>query len=207
MRRVLWMWVLLVVVCAVPAAAQGGGRVFVWGDAQQMTAKDSFEAVTGSSSLSGAGVGAEVHRVWRRVFLRAATSKLSAEGERIFVFDGTVFPLGIPLEVSVRPVELAAGWRFAPVGKRLVPYAGAGLLWMKYSEEADGDSSTDSVKETWRGAVVFGGVDVSVWRAVSAGAEVAWRSAKVKNPGGAMAAFGEDSLGGVSVRVLLSIGR
>lgn len=214
MRRVQWIWVLLMVVCAAPAAAQGGGgtsklhgRVFVWGDAQQMTAKESFEAVTGSSSLSGAGVGLEVHRVWRKVFLRAATSKLTADGQRVFVFDGTVFPLGIPLEVSMRPVEIGAGWRFSPVGKRLVPYLGAGVLWMKYNETTSGDSSSEAVRETWRGAVVFGGVDVQVWRAVSAGAEVAWRSATVKDPGGVFAAFGEDSLGGASVRVLLSIGR
>ena len=63
------------------------------------------------------------------------------------------------------------------------------------------------MKETYTGAVVFGGVDVSVWRFVSAGAEVAWRTAKVKDAGGSLAAFGEDNLGGVSVRVMVSIGR
>lgn len=207
--------VMALLLMAAPALAQTqgmtpsrfGGRAFGWGDWQQMTAKDSFDAVTGSSSLSGAGGGLEVHRVWRQVFLRGSVSRMKAEGERVFVFDGTVFPLGIPLDITMTPMELGAGWRFAPVAGRLVPYVGGGALWMKYREEADGDLAAERVDETYTGAVVFGGIDVAVWRFVSAGAEVAWRTATVKNPGGAMEAFDEKNLGGVSMRVMVSIGR
>ena len=211
-RVVLAVLALLITCTAVPALAQTpkegiGGRVFAWGDWQQMTAKDAFDAVTGASTMSGAGAGAEVHRLWRGVFVRGSVSSMKAEGERLFVFDGTVFPLGIPLDITMTPMELGAGWRFAPVGGRLVPYAGAGALWMKYEETSQGDVGSERVNETYRGAVVFGGVDVSVWRFVSAGAEVAWRTAKVKEAGGSLAAFGEDNLGGVSVRVMVSIGR
>jgi len=78
---------------------------------------------------------------------------------------------------------------------------------MKYRETSDGDVGSERVNETYTGAVVFGGIDVSVWRFVSAGAEVAWRTAKVKDPAGSLEAFGEDDLGGVSVRVMVSIGR
>ncbi len=201
-----------VLITAAPVFAQTtgegiGGRVFGWGDWQQMTAKKSFDAVTGSSSLSGAGGGAEVHRVWRGVFVRAAASRLKAEGERVFVFDGTVFPLGIPMDITMTPLELGAGWRFRPVGGRLVPYVGGGALWVRYEESSEGDTGSEGVNETYPGAVLFGGVDVSVWRFVSAGAEVAWRTATVKDPGGALAAFGEKNLGGISVRVMVSIGR
>ena len=204
---------LAVLLAAAPAFAQSvsteriGGRLFGWGDWQQMTAKDSFDAVTGSSSLSGVGGGAEVQRVWRGLFLRAAASQMKADGERVFVHDGTVFPLGIPMDITMTPIELGAGWRFKPVGGRLTPYVGAGGLWMKYEERSEGDAGSERVNETYPGAVVFGGIDVSVWRFVSAGAEVAWRTAKVKDPGGALAAFGEDNLGGASVRVMVSIGR
>lgn len=204
---------LAVLLTAAPVFAQSasseriGGRVFGWGDWQQMTAKESFDAVTGSSSLSGAGGGAEVHRLWRGVFVRASVSRMKAEGERVFVFDGTVFPLGIPMDITMTPIELGAGWRFKPVGGRMVPYLGAGALWVKYEETSEGDVGSERVTETYPGAVVFGGIDVSVWRFVSAGAEVAWRTATVKDPGGSLGAFGEKDLGGVSVRVMVSIGR
>ncbi len=202
---------LVVCAAAAPAAAQTtgarvGGRAFVMGDWQQMTAKDSFEAIADSSTVDGIGGGLELHRVWKRVFLRASVSKMEAVGERIFVFNGTVFPLGQALTLTLTPIELGAGWRFKPVGQRVTPYVGAGALWMKFKEESGG-TSADDVNETYSGAVLFGGLDVSVWRAVSAGAEVAWRTAKVKDPGGALEAFGEDNLGGMSFRVMVSIGR
>lgn len=202
--------VMMVAVCAsaAPAAAQmASGRLFGWLDAHQMTAKESFDAVAGISTVVGAGAGLEVHRVWRGVFLRGAFSRMTVEGERVFVFDGTVFPLGSPLDITMTPIDLAAGWRFGQVGGRVVPYVGAGASWLKYREDGDGSTSSETVKETYTGAVIFGGVDVTVWRYISAGAELAWRTAKVKNPGGAFAAFGEDDLGSTSVRVLLSIRR
>jgi hypothetical protein len=213
MRTRLVFGVLALLIAATPVFAQTtssgriGGRVFGWGDWQQMTAKESFDAVTGSSSLSGAGGGAEVHRLWRGVFVRASVSQMKAEGERVFVYDDTVFPLGIPMDITMMPIEAGAGWRFKALGGRMTPYLGAGALWVKYEETSDGDTASERVNETYPGAVVFGGIDVSVWRFVSAGAEVAWRTATVKNPGGSLGAFGEKDLGGVSVRVMVSIGR
>lgn len=213
MRTRVFVGMLAALMVAAPVFAQSasteriGGRVFGWGDWQQMTAKESFDAVTGASSLSGVGGGAEVQRVWRGLFLRAAASQMKADGERVFVYDDTVFPLGIPIDITMTPIELGAGWRFKPLGGRLVPYVGAGALWVKYEERSEGDVASERVNETYPGAVVFGGMDVSVWRFVSAGAEVAWRTATVKDPGGALAAFGEKNLGGVSVRVMVSIGR
>lgn len=213
MRTRVFCGMAAALITAAPVFAQSastariGGRVFGWGDWQQMTAKESFDAVTGSSSLSGVGGGAEVQRVWRGVFLRAAASQMKVAGERVFVFDDTVFPLGIPMDITMTPIELGAGWRFTPVAGRLVPYVGAGALWVKYEETSEGDVASERVNETYPGAVVFGGIDVSVWQFVSAGAEVAWRTATVKDPGGALAAFGEKNLGGVSVRVMVSIGR
>lgn len=213
MVRVRVVLVVLAVLTASSAWAQTGsaegvgGRVFGWGDWQQMAAMDTFDAITGSSSVAGAGGGVEVHRLWRRVFARVSASRLRADGERVFVFDGEVFRLGIPLEVSMTPIEVGAGWRFRPIAERLTPYAGAGVMWLKYRESSPGDSSSERVNESWTGATLFGGVDVAVWRFVSAGAEVGWRTVKIDGPGGAMGAFGEDDLGGISVRVLVSIGR
>jgi len=85
------------------------------------------------------------------------------------------------MDITMTPIELGAGWRFTPVAGRLVPYVGAGALWVKYEETSEGDIASERVNETYPGAVVFGGIDVSVWRFVSAGAEVAWRTATVKD--------------------------
>ncbi len=212
-RVMAGLW-LLVCMCAAPALAQStgadrpfGGRLFGWGDWQQMTAKDSFDAVAGTTTVDGFGGGAEIQRIWKGIFVRGAVSQMEVVGERVFVFNGTVFPLDQELLVKMTPIELGAGWRFGPVGGRLTPYAGAGALWLKYKESGRGTSSGETVDETYTGAVVFGGVDVAVWRFVSAGAEVAWRTAKVKDPGGVFEAFGDDDLGGVSFRLMLSIGR
>ena len=170
-----------------------------------MTAKESFDAVTGTSTLTGLGGGLEAQDVWRGLFVRAAVSRMSTSGERVFVFEDEVFPLGIPIDVTMTPIEAAVGWRFKPLGSRaFVPYVGAGALFLKYKEESEGDGSGDGVNETYNGLALFGGFEVPVWRFLSAGAEVGWRTAKVKAPGGALEAFGEKDLGGVTVRAMLS---
>ena len=56
MRIRVVLAVLALVTTAAPVFAQTtgegiGGRVFAWGDWQQMTAKDSFDAVTGEEGL------------------------------------------------------------------------------------------------------------------------------------------------------------
>ncbi|MBM3751564.1 MAG: hypothetical protein FJW21_10375 [Acidimicrobiia bacterium] len=190
-----------------PATAPIGGRIFGVVEGQAMTATDTFDALSGETSLFGGGGGAEVHGVWRKIFLRASASRLSVDGERVFVFGNTVFPLGIPMRVQLTPVEIVAGWRFATPGKRLVPYVGAGTVIMRFREESDFDTSSDIVSKTFSGAVAFAGVDVGVMKFVSVGAEVGMRIIKITRPGGVLGALGEDDLGGVSMRLLVSIGR
>ena len=211
-RVVVWVGVALAL--AVPAMAQSaptvsprlGARVFGVFEWQTVTASKTFDAVTGTSTVSGFGGGAEVQRVWRGAFLRGSVTRLNTTGERIFVFDNQVYPLGVPLELSLTPVEVSAGWRFKPFAARgIVPYVGAGALFLKYSETASGDDASDKVSESYRGFSVFGGLEVPVWRRVSAGAELGWRSATVPDPRGALESFGENNLGGVTMRVMLSI--
>ncbi len=201
-------------VTVAPSSAQSvtgrgsiGGRIFGVIEGQAMTATDTFDAIAGETTVFGGGAGVEVHRVWRKVFVRASASRLSVEGERVFVFGGTVFPLGIPMDVQLTPIELAAGWRFGPPGKRIVPYVGAGTVVMRFREESQFDTSADTVHKTFSGAVAFAGVDVNVMKFVSVGAELGLRVIKITRPGGVLGALGEDDLGGVSMRVLVSIGR
>lgn len=209
--RLVVLFSIAAVMTAAPASAQQTsdkavpGRLFVHFESQAMSAKQSFDAVTGTTTMNGFGAGLEVQNVWRGLFVRGAVSRLSRTGERVFVFEGEVFPLGIPLDITLTPIEAAAGWRFKPLTSRaIVPYVGAGALFLKHKEHTEGDPSADDVNETYVGAAIFGGIEVPVWRWLSAGAEAGWRTAKVKQPGGAMAAFGEKNLGGVTFRVLLS---
>lgn len=202
----------LLLLTAVPAMAQTAGsdefrgRLFVHFEGQAMKAKDSFDAVTGSTMMTGLGIGLEVQHVWRGLFVRAGISKLSKTGERVFVDDdGAVFPLGIPVDITMTPIEFAAGWRFKPFGSRaIVPYVGLGPMFLKHREESEGDDSGESVHATYSGIALFGGIEAPVWRFISAGAEVGLRKATVSDPGGAMRAFGENDLGGLTFRVMIS---
>lgn len=196
---------------AAPALAQTApsgslsGRAFVHFEGQSMTAKDSFDAVAGTTTLMGFGGGLELDRIWKNVFARISLSRMSQDGERVFVDSGVVFPLGLPVQLTLTPIEVSAGWRFRPVGSRgIVPYLGGGALFLKYREKSDSDVSDETVNETYNGFALFGGVEVPVWKKLSAGAELGWRKAKVSAPGGTMRAFGEDDLGGVTFRVMIS---
>jgi len=217
-RRLGVLTCVAVLLWAVPVWAQAAGaptsgskisgRLFGHFDWQAMAARDAFEAVTGKSTLRGQGGGAEAQRLWRGLFARVAVSRLPETGQRVFVFENEVFPLGIPLDVTLLPIEAAVGWRFAPLGSRgIVPYLGGGALFLKYKESSEADTSGEGINETYKGFVVFGGLEVPVWRSLSAGGEVGWRKAEVKSPGGALDAFGEKDLGGVTMRVMLSISR
>src|SRR5688500_12729789 len=195
-RRLAVVMFVAVLLSAAPVWAQANdplasdefrSRLFIHFVGQAMTAKESFETVTGTSTMTGLGAGLEVKNIWRRLFLRGAISRLSKTGERVFVFEGEVFRLGVPLEITMTPIEVGAGWRFTPLSG-IVPYVGAGALFLKHREESPGDGSGEVVNETYKGVAVFGGVEVSVWRYLSAGAEVGWRKAAVKQPGGALAA-------------------
>ena len=211
-RRLSILMFVSVLSAAAPAWAQTDpfdppdefrGRLFVHFEGQAVKAKQSFEAVTGSTMMTGIGVGLEVQNIWKGVFLRGAISKLSKSGETVFVDEGVVYPLGVPIDITMTPIEVAAGWRFKALG-RVVPYAGLGPMFLKHREEAEGDNSSESVNETFGGIALFAGIEVPVASIVSAGAELGLRKVTVDSPGGTMRAFGENDLGGLTFRVMIS---
>jgi len=83
----------------------------------------SFDAVTGTHSKATFGFGAEVQNIWKNVFAGVSYSPLSLEGERVFVDGGTVYPLGVPVDISVNSLDIVGGWRFVlkPKGARPAP--------------------------------------------------------------------------------------
>jgi len=214
MRR--WLPIALSVVCLVvarPAYAQSGGagsqnpgriglRTYAMCDSLQMAASKSFDAVFGTSTLSGCGAGVEVVDLWKHIFVRVTASRVKKTGERVFVSDGTAYPLGIPLEMSMTPTELGAGWRFVSDRRpsRFVPYVGAGAVWLNYEETSDFADSGENVSTQYTGSTVFGGVDVALVRYVSVGGEVGYRTVNANGLGGASQEFSEKNLGGAVLR-------
>ena len=76
------------------------------------TAADSFDVILGEPSGTIFGGGARVGLPLGGLFVDVGAWRFRGEGERVFVFEGQEFPLGIPVEITVTPLELSAGWQF-----------------------------------------------------------------------------------------------
>jgi hypothetical protein len=185
-----------------------GLRGYVTFGSTTLAASDTFEAVAGTRRRGALGGGGQVTGLWKGVFADVAGSQMSLDGERVFVDGGRVFKLGIPLEITLRPVDVAAGWRFRLLRDRLFPYAGVGLTYLHYEETSQFAAGGEDVSEGKAGPLFIGGADVRLWRWISAGGELRWRRVTgILGGGGASGEFGEDDAGGVNVAMRISVGR
>ncbi len=184
-----------------------GIRGYVTFGATTLAAQQTFDAVADTHGRTTYTGGVQVTSIWRGVFVDIAASQFSLDGERVFINNGTIFELGIPLEVTMRPVDVAGGWRFRFARGRVLPYAGAGVTYLTYKETSDFAGSNEDVVESKTGPLFLGGVDVQVWRWISAGGEIRYRRVSgILGDGGVSAEFDEDDAGGVSAAVRISIG-
>ena len=193
-----------------PAATAAGPGIGVRGfgtfAVDWMTARDTFEAVTGSAIVLGYGGGVQVTNLWRGLFVEASVERSAADGERVFVHQDEVFPLGIPLEVTMTPIDVVVGWR-SPQG-RVTPFFGGGATFMRYEETSDFADAGDDVDVRKTGFIVLAGAEASLARWIHLRGDVRYRQVSgVLGEGGASAAFDEDQLGGFGVAVKLMIGR
>lgn len=169
------------------------------------TASSTFKAVLGSST--GQEYGGGLNLTQGPGYLEIGARRFSKDGERVFVFNGQAFPLGIPAKVTMTPLEITAGWRFGPRFGRVIPHVGAGYTRMTYEETSDFADDSENVSESFNGFHVVAGTEVRITRWVGVIAEGAWTSiAKALGDGGASKAYGEDNLGGTSIRLKLVIG-
>jgi hypothetical protein len=191
-------------------------RLSVYGSAGLFTAtaKDSFDAIL--DTHAGTDVGAGVQAAWQRgalrgLFVEADLSRFEQTGERAFV-DGTdVFRLGIPLTLTITPIEVSAGYRVASTrrarGGRVVEapasyFAGGGVGTVRYREADDDAQITDSFFSYH----VMGGAEVRVWGPVHVGGEVRYRWVPDSlGVAGVSEAFGEKDLGGTTIRVRIGV--
>jgi hypothetical protein len=204
---------LALVGAAAPAAAQTadaiGFRAFGHYEIVNLTASKTFDAVLDTTSMTGVGGGGEVLRIWKGLFVRGAVSQMKDTGSRAFVFGNDIIPVDIPLEVKMRTVELAAGWRF-PVGTRdrIALYAAGGALLLKYDETSDFAAAGENVNESFNGFVFIGGAEFTVWKWIFAGVEGQYRSVPdAIGSAGISDVFNETNLGGTAVRVLFGVRR
>lgn len=173
------------------------------------TAKESFDASLGSSTGLIYGGGARIGLPWGGLFAEVGAWRFHDSGERVFVYNGTTFPLGIKTDVTMTPIEISGGWRFR-IRKhpKLTPYAGGGYTSMRYQETSDFSTSDDDVDENFGGYHLFGGAEYKVSKWLGVAGEAAWTTVpNAIGEQGVSSALGEDNLGGVSFRFKLTVGR
>ena len=189
------------------ARAQGNVGLHAYGivDLDSLTAKQSFEAVLGTSQLKAFGGGVEVADIWKHVFVRVAVTRARETGTRGFVSGSEFFPLNIPLTMTMTPLEAGGGWRFVSnKGSRFTPYAGVSFLSVGYTETSTGADAAENSSESFKGQSVFGGVEIGVLKGLTVTAEAQYR--RVPNAlggGGVSKDFGDTDLGGVTARITI----
>lgn len=173
------------------------------------TAADSFDVILGSPSGMIFGGGARVNLPYGGLFVDVGAWRFSAEGERAIVFQGEEFDLGIPVEVTVIPVEFSAGWQFrlrrAP---QFRPYVAGGFSSYGYKESSEFATDDENVDERFNGFHLLGGAEYRVSRIVALAGEATWTTVPdALGEGGVSDAFDETDLGGISFRLKVIIGR
>ena len=212
----------LVALSAAPAAAQSSDpmfsiRPFVDVTDQSFTAKNTFGAVFGKSTFPILGAGVQV-TILDQFYAEVSGSKFDQDGNRVAVVNGQVFNLGIPLNVTLTPIELTGGFRFRILrhGKPIAwlrPYVGAGVGWFTYKETCTAAAATcaaiaGDVSARRNGFVLNGGAEFRLHRWVGVSADVQYtRVTGIIGQDGVSQAFAENDLGGVAGRFRVLVGR
>jgi opacity protein-like surface antigen len=192
-----------------PPADRGGLGVRGFGTVtfDRMLAGDSFTAVTEKNTATFFGGGVQVTNITGGLFAEVAAEFTSIDGERVFVLDEEVFRLGIPIEITMRPVDVVVGWRTAPAG-RITSYGGGGVSLLKYEETSDFADDEENVSDSHTGFVVMGGVEYRAARLVHVRGEVRYRSfSGAIGETGVSELYDESDLGGFGVALKIAIGR
>jgi len=173
------------------------------------TATESFDAILGTTSGPLFGGGARVGLPWGGLFADVGAWRFHGEGERAFVFGGEVVPLGIPVDITVTPIEISGGWRFRIRSlPKLSPYIAGGLTAMKYHESSDGSAPDEDVDDTFNGYHLLGGAEYKITRWLGVAGEASWTTVPdAIGEAGVSAAFDETNLGGTTFRFKITIGR
>jgi len=179
-------------------------RPFVLATAQGFSARNTFKTVFGSSVQPFWGGGLSV-AFKSGFFVDVTASRFKKTGERAFFFDGQGYRLGIPLTVTVTPLEFMAGQR-TQVTPRIFPYVGFGVGSYRYQETSTFDDAAFEKRHV--GYLIAGGVEFRItrWVAVSGDAQYT-RVRGILGTGGVSLEAEEKDLGGPAGRFRVIVGR
>lgn len=172
------------------------------------TAGESFTAVLGGDGGMVFGGGAEAV-LPQRVVIGVRASRFRRTGERVFLSGRERFGLGIPATVTVTPVEITGGYRL-DYGWRVVPYAGGGLGWYRYTETSSFADGAENVREQFQGRHLVAGAEIRLRSWIGTAVEAQWATvpdALGADPNSVSKEFGESNLGGTTVRLKVIVGR
>ncbi len=186
-----------------PANAQGtldsvtvsgpGVRPFAQIGLGLFTASQSFDAATGSANGFWFGGGLQVP-LPASLFVQGSVELFRRKGERVFVFEDEVFPLGIDNTVTLVPVAATFGIRQPRAS--MAPYVGVGAGVLFHSESSEFSLEDEDVSNQFFAFHVLGGLDFS-----RAGLEMQYSHVPDALEGGVAAHFNERNLGGFQLRV------
>jgi len=185
-----------------------GADVYVLVESETLTAKQSFTAVLGGSSMTLEGGGVDVVRIWKGLFARVAVAHAGKTGSRVFVDSSLhVYSLNVPLTINMTPIEVGGGWRLPSFDRKghVVPYVGGTALWLRYQESSSFAEASENTDANFRGGAVFAGIEGNAG-ALNLGVEGVYRTVpRVIGAGGVSAAFNETDLGGAAARVRVGV--
>jgi hypothetical protein len=183
-------------------------RLFADAGLDRFAAARSFNAIFGQDSGPVFGGGAEVV-LYSNWFVRGAAWRFREKGERAVRLNNETFRLGIPLAVTITPVELSAGYRL-PIGGRklLIAYVGGGVSSHGYKETSGFAQNDENINERFTGYQLLGGVEYRLHRYVGVAGELQYTTVPdALGAGGLSAEFNEDDLGGLIMRIRVLFGR
>ena len=193
---------------AAPSRSIGIGGYVTLGNIA-FASTDSFDAILGASSGPIVGGGARVGLPWGGLFVDIGAWRFHGEGERAFVYNDDVFPLGIPVDVTITPLELSAGWRFKMRRlPRFIPYVAGGLTAMRYQETSDFSTPQEDVNENFGGYHLLGGGEYKIRQWLGVAGEASWTTVPdAIGESGVSQRFSDSDLGGTTLRLKITIGR
>jgi opacity protein-like surface antigen len=173
---------------------------------QRFAAKSTFDAIFGSATGALPGGGVLVTR--RRLFVEVDASRFRRNGERAFASDEDGFGVGIPLTVTIAPIEISAGYRFRPQRFALTPYVGGGIGVYRYREESPTAEAGENVSATHAGWLMVAGAERRLHRYLAVSADLRYTHVPgILGQGGLSKAVEENNLGGLAIRVRFVVGR
>lgn len=78
---------------------------------------------------------------------------------------------------------------------------------MKYRETSEFAESDEDIDERFNGFHIVGGAEYRVMKWLAVGGEVLWSSVDALGTGGVSEVFNENSLGGTTLRLKVTVGR